>query len=213
MSEAVEATRGRILTYNGEVCDARFSKCCGGQTNTFSHCWEDRDLPYLPSKADPYCAQATTDVLARVLKAYDLETRDFYRWTVDSAQEELRAFVSAHLNQDLGAITDLRAEEAGPGGHLSRLRIVGTESEYVIGKELEIRRALSRTHLKSSAFTVERLDVDTAGIPQRFRLHGKGWGHGVGMCQIGAAVMGEQGHPYEEILEQYYPGTTVRRIY
>ncbi len=213
VSEAVAATRGRILTYGGEVCDARFSKCCGGQTNTFSHCWENRDFPYLPSRPDPYCAQATPNVLARVLKAYDLETKDFYRWTVDYTQEELRALISAHLNQDLGAITDLRAEETGPGGHLSKLRIVGTESEYVIGKELEIRRALSPTHLKSSAFTVERLEVDAAGIPQRFRLHGKGWGHGVGMCQIGAAVMGEQGHPYEEILEQYYPGTTLRRIY
>ncbi len=212
VDRAVEATRGEILTYEGEVCDARFSKCCGGTTNTYRYCWEERDLPYLQHITASYCRQATPKVLAQVLNDYDLETTDFMEWTVEYTQQELHDLICTHLRTELGHILDLRDEERSPSGHLSQLRIVGSEREIVIGKELEIRRALSPSHLKSSNFQVELLDIQN-GIPQRFRLHGRGWGHGVGMCQIGAAVMGEQGKTFREILQHYYPGTEISRIY
>lgn len=212
VAQAVAATSGQILTYNGAVCDARFSKCCGGNTNTYRYCWEDKNLPYLQHVADPYCGQANPEILEQVLNDYDLETTDFLEWTVEYTQEEIKELLEGHLRIRLGQIVDLQDVERSPSGHLSRLRIVGTEKEYVIGKELEIRCALSKTHLKSSAFSVERLDI-IDGVPRRFRLHGRGWGHGVGMCQIGAAVMGEQGKTFQEILKHYYRETVIQKVY
>ena len=210
--EAVLATRGMALSSEGEICDARFSKCCGGVTNEYQYCWENRQFPYLRSVRDPYCNTQDAAVLKQVLNDYDQETQDFYRWTVELTQSELQELLRNNLKLDFGDILALEPLEAGPGGHISRLRIVGSQKTYIIGKELVIRKALSTTHLKSSAFQVEPLEVEN-GVPARFRLNGKGWGHGVGMCQIGAAMMGQQGHGYEEILMQYYPGAEVRKVY
>ncbi|MBP5619750.1 MAG: DUF4922 domain-containing protein [Bacteroidaceae bacterium] len=212
VAEAIRSTRGLVLTCEGEICDARFSKCCGGQSNEYQYCWENKEFPYLKSVHDPYCNTSDEQVLRQVLNDYDLETHDFYRWTVDLTQEELKQLLADHLKMEFGDILDLLPLEKGPGGHISKLKIVGTECTFTIGKELEIRKALSKTHLKSSAFEVERLDVRD-GVPATFRLHGSGWGHGVGMCQIGAAVMGQQGYSYEEILRQYYQNIQIQKLY
>ena len=212
VAEAIRSTRGLVLVSKGEICDARFSKCCGGQTNEYPYCWENKEFPYLKSVRDPYCNTSDEQVLRQVLNDYDLETRDFYRWTVDLTQEELKQLLADHLKIEFGDIQDLLPLEKGPGGHISKLKIVGSERTFVIGKELEIRKALSKTHLKSSAFDVERLDVKD-GVPATFRLHGSGWGHGVGMCQIGAAVMGQQGYSYEEILRHYYQNIQIQKLY
>ena len=212
VAEAIRSTRGLVLTSEGEICDARFSKCCGGQTNEYQYCWENKQFPYLRSVRDPYCNTDDEQVLRQVLNDYDLETRDFYRWTVDLTQEEVKQLLADHLKMEFGDIQDLVPLEKGPGGHISKLKIVGTKRTFIIGKELEIRKALSKTHLKSSAFEVELLQVKD-GVPAAFRLHGSGWGHGVGMCQIGAAVMGQQGYSYEEILHQYYQDIQIRKLY
>ncbi|MCR5432787.1 MAG: DUF4922 domain-containing protein [Bacteroidaceae bacterium] len=212
VQQAIAATRGQILVSEGSICDTRFGKCCGGRTNEFQYCWENVRHPYLTSVADPFCNIQDSSILKRVLNDYDLETTDFYRWQVEYSQEELSSLISTRLKLDLGSILRLESLEAGPGGHISRLRIVGTERSFIVGKELEIRRTLSPSHLKSSAFTVEYLNV-TDGIPQGFRLNGKGWGHGVGLCQIGAAVMGHKGYPYRKILSHYYTGAQMKRLY
>ena len=212
VQQAIAATRGQILVSEGSICDTRFGKCCGGRTNEFQYCWENVHHPYLTSVADPFCNIQDSSILKRVLNDYDLETTDFYRWQVEYSQEELSSLISTRLKLDLGSILRLESLEAGPGGHISRLRIVGTERSFIVGKELEIRRTLSPSHLKSSAFTVEYLNV-TDGIPQGFRLNGKGWGHGVGLCQIGAAVMGHKGYPYRKILSHYYTGAQMKRLY
>lgn len=211
--EAVEATRGEVLMYGGEICDARFSKCCGGHTEEFRYAWEDIHKPYLQSVEDPFCNTRDEELLAQVLNQDDLKTKDFYNWDVDLGQEELCALLQERLGMDFGRVTALNAVERGPGGHISKLEIVGTKRTLVIGKELEIRRALSRTHLLSSAFEAEPYYTygPAADIPAGFRLHGHGWGHGVGMCQIGAAVMGRQGYPYREILTFYYRGADIVR--
>ena len=206
VAEAVRLTRGQVLMYGGELCDARFSKCCGGQTEEFQYCWEDTPKPYLTSVEDPYCNTHDKEVLQQVLNDYDQETPDFYRWTVAYTDEELTELVNRKLKTDLGDITALEPLERGKSGRIWKLRIVGTKGSFTIGKELEIRRALSETHLYSSAFDVEHRDG-------RFILRGKGWGHGVGLCQIGAAVMGEQGKTYDEILLFYYRGASIERIY
>ena len=205
--EAVRQTRGQVLTYDGQICDARFSKCCGGQTEEFQYCWEDTPKPYLRSVADPYCNTQDERILKQVLNDYDQETVDFYRWTVSYTAKQLTDLVNRKLKMDLGTITDLQPLDRGKSGRIWRLRIVGTKGSFVIGKELEIRRALSETHLLSSAFDVERT------ADGGFLLKGSGWGHGVGLCQIGAAVMGEQGKKYDEILRYYYSGANVERIY
>ncbi len=210
--EAVLQTCGQILKYNGEVCDARFGKCCGGRTNEFQYCWENISPPYLKSVEDPFCNTDDVRVLSQILNDYDLETCDFHDWTVSYTQEEIRSLIEQHTHFVFGDILRLEAEERGPGGHISRLRIVGTEKTFVIGKELEIRKTLSMTHLKSSAFTVETQDV-REGVPQRFVLHGHGWGHGVGLCQIGAAVMGSKGYTYRQILRHYYQGADIEKAY
>ena len=210
---AVKATEGMILTYDGEVCDARFSKCCGGRTETFESCWENEHHPYLESVEDPFCNTSDPKIIQQVLNDYDQETTDFYRWTETLTQAEAQQFISQHLRMnDLGDILDLVPIERGPGERIIRLQIVGSQRSFIIGKELEIRCALSTTHLKSAAFTVERQDIDANGVPARFILHGKGWGHGVGMCQIGAAVMGEQGYTFEQILKHYYNHSEITKI-
>ncbi len=216
--EAVAATRGRILTYGGEICDARFSKCCGGVTEEFQYCWEDTPKPYLVSIKDcdsegrDFCNTADREILSQVLNDYDCETPDFYRWSVEYTQEKLSQLISTNLKEDFGAIIDLVPVEQGRSGRISKLKIVGTKKTFTIGKELEIRRALSESHLYSSAFTVVREDIE-GGVPQRFVLNGSGWGHGVGLCQIGAAVMGARGYSYGDILLHYYHGAEITRIY
>ena len=204
--EAIRQTRGQILTYDGEICDARFSKCCGGQTEEFQYCWENIPKPYLVSVPCPYCNTDDRHILAQVLNDYDQETPHFYRWTVAYSREQLTELVNRKLKMDLGDILDLQPLERGKSGRIWKLRIVGSKRSFTIGKELEIRRTLSESHLLSSAFEVEQL-------PDSFVLHGSGWGHGVGLCQIGAAVMGEQGKPYDKILLYYYRGAEIQKIY
>lgn len=245
VAEAIRQTKGQILMDGDDICDARFSKCCGGVTEEFQYCWEDTPKNYLssvrdiiqgvksvgsaaplPSLQDEAAAEAwirsnppafcnTTDkkILSQVLNDYDQETADFYRWKVTLTQEKLKQLLDEKLKMNFGDILDLQAEERGKSGRISKLRIVGTEKTFVIGKELEIRRALSDTHLYSSAFVVDRCDIDEKGVPQRFDIIGAGWGHGVGLCQIGAAVMGEEGFDYDAILLHYYQGAEIKKVY
>lgn len=228
-AEAVRATAGEMLLYGGEVCDARFSKCCGGLTERYATAWDDAEVPYLvsfpdgldgPAPADleaflraspaAFCNTTDTALLARILPGFDQETRDFYRWTVTYGAAELGEIVAARLGVDLGPIVALEPLARGPSGRIFRLRITGGRGSLVVGKELEIRRALSRSHLYSSAFVVES-ETGTGG-ETRFVLRGGGWGHGVGLCQIGAAVMAERGFGYRAILAHYYPGTSVGAV-
>ena len=247
VAEAIRQTKGQILMNGDDICDARFSKCCGGVTEEFQYCWEDTPKNYLssvrdiiqgvksvgsaspaplPSLQDEAAADAwirsnppafcnTTDkkILSQVLNDYDQETADFYRWKVTLTQEKLQQLLDEKLKMSFGDIIDLQAEERGKSGRISKLRIVGTEKTFVIGKELEIRRALSDTHLYSSAFVVDRYDINEKGVPQRFDIIGAGWGHGVGLCQIGAAVMGEEGFDYDAILLHYYQGAEIKKVY
>ena len=220
-AEAVCATAGEFLRYNGAICDARFSKCCGGITERYATAWEDADIPYLESIYDgpaplssyspgtwirsappAYCNTDDSELLSRVLPGFDQETRDFYRWQIEYTPEELADLIRQRLGVDLGPIRDLEVLARGPSGRIYRLRITGARDHIIIGKELEIRRALSRTHLYSSAFVVNKES-------RHFVLRGAGWGHGVGLCQIGAAVMADAGKTYSEILRHYYSGTTV----
>ena len=218
--EAVNATRGQVLTYDGELCDARFSKCCGGQTEEYQYCWDDAPRPYLQSVPDPFCNTSDERVLRQVLRDYDQQTiPSFYRWIVEYTQQELSDLIARKTQLDLGTITDLIPLSRGKSGRIWRLQLVGTKGTFIIGKELEIRRALSETHLLSSAFDVEVIDhpmppadlsADASVLPGKtFRLHGRGWGHGVGLCQIGAAMMAEQGYSYRDILLHYYPGAKI----
>ena len=209
--EAVEQTRGEILIYNGEICDTRFSKCCGGMTEKFSTCWEDKDYPYLTNVIDPYCGMANQQILRQVMVNYDQQTTDFYRWTVTYSQQELHDLIMAKTGIDFGDIIDLEPLSRGTSGRIYRLKIVGSKRSLIIGKELEIRKALSTSHLFSSAFEVKK--QGEGSVPEQFTLEGTGWGHGVGLCQIGAAVMGEKGFKYKEILLHYYQGAKVERIY
>ena len=206
VEQALRATRGQILCNGDEICDARFSKCCGGVTEEFQYCWEDTPKPYLVSVEDPFCNTHDKAVLSQVLNDYDQETNDFYRWTVEYTTEEISNLINEKLKDDFGTITDLIPLERGKSGRIWKLKIVGTKKTFTIGKELEIRRALSESHLYSSAFDVEKTATG-------FRLNGKGWGHGVGLCQIGAAVMGQQGYRYDEILLHYYRGAEIKKIY
>lgn len=209
--EAVEQTRGEILIYNGEICDTRFSKCCGGMTEKFSTCWEDKDYPYLTNVIDPYCGMANQQILRQVMVNYDQQTTDFYRWTVTYSQQELHDLIMAKTGIDFGDIIELEPLARGTSGRIYRLKIVGSKRSLIIGKELEIRKALSTSHLFSSAFEVKK--QGEGSVPEQFTLEGTGWGHGVGLCQIGAAVMGEKGFKYKEILLHYYQGAKVERIY
>lgn len=202
--EAVDATRGMVLVHDGEICDARFSKCCGGMTEMFESCWEDVPHPYLVSKEDPYCRISDSTLLSRILNNFDQETVDFYRWKVEYTTEELTELVCRKSGMDLGRILDIVPLSRSFSGRIILLKLIGEKRSVVVGKELEIRRWLSETHLYSSAFEVEKTS-------NGFVLHGKGWGHGVGLCQIGAAVMGEQGKSCEEILKFYYPGAELMK--
>ena len=233
---AVRATRGQVLTYGDDICDARFSKCCGGVTEEFQYCWENKSKPYLTAVRDgagnlpdlsdealaeqwirtspaSYCNTTDKKVLAQVLNDYDQETPDFFRWHVEYTQEELSALINEKTKDDFGQIIDLIPVERGKSGRICRLKIVGTKKTLTIGKELEIRRTLSKTHLYSSAFVVDREGMEADDIPQRFMLTGAGWGHGVGMCQIGAAMMSNEGHSYDNILLHYYRGAEIKKLY
>ena len=237
--EAVFATRGEVLMYEGEICDARFSKCCGGAFEEFQNCWENVKHPYLIGQRDSktetrlpdltkeveadkwkrtspaaFCITHNKQVLSQVLNYYDQETTDFYRWRVCYSQQELSELIHKRSGIEFGKIIDLIPVERGTSGRLVRLKIVGTLRTLIIGKELEIRRTLSSSHLYSSAFVVDKeYKEDEKEIPSRFILTGSGWGHGVGLCQIGAAVMGEQGYKYKEILSHYYPGSAIEQQY
>lgn len=203
--EAIDHSWGQVLRYEGELCDTRYSKCCGGRTELYSTCWEDRDYPYLQSIQDPYCDCRDDTVLSRVLNDYDLETKDFHDWTVSYDQEELSRLFASRTGLQLGSIESLEALERGASGRIKRLLVKGSGGSAIIGKELAIRRALSDSHLKSSAFEIIREDG-------RFILKGKGWGHGVGLCQIGAAVMASKGFSCSEILAFYYRGAVIENL-
>lgn len=211
--KAVDQTWGLVLASEGKICDARFSKCCGGRMELFSTCWEDKDYPYLqplPDTADcveggdVFCDTKDEKILSQVLNDYDLETRDFYRWRTEYSRTEVSDLVRRRSGMDFGTIRDLVPVERGPSGRLKRLKVVGDKKTMIIGKELIIRRWLSDSHLKSSAFEVH-WDGD------HLTLDGSGWGHGVGLCQIGAAVMAAKGYTFDRILLHYYPGSTLER--
>ena len=229
--EAVSETWGQVLVYGGEICDARFSKCCGSVFEQFEYCWEPKHFDYLVKRRDAacendfpdltveenarrwilsspeaFCNNSDPKILSQVMTSFDQETKHFYRWTVEYSVEELSALVRERSGEDYGQIQDLIPVARGTSGRLWKLKIVGSKKTKVIGKELEIRRTLSKSHLYSSAFVVEKKDG-------KFILHGAGWGHGAGMCQIGAAVMGEKGYSHNEILLHYFPGSTIETRY
>ena len=248
--KAIEATRGQVLTSEGRICDARFSKCCGGAFEEFATCWDNIRYPYLRKRYDlldghgkapvlpdlsqeeeadrwirtapeAFCNTRDHSILSQVLNSYDQETTDFYRWHVEYTQEELRDLIFKRSGVDYGAIIDLVPLARGTSGRLWKLKIVGTKQSCIIGKELEIRRTLSASHLYSSAFVVDKeglqeVEPNAAGVsqvPARFILTGAGWGHGVGLCQIGAAVMGARGYDYRTILAHYFEGAQLTPLY
>ena len=240
VAEAIRQTKGQVLLDGDEICDARFSKCCGGVTEEFQYCWEDTPKNYLTAVRDialgiestlpnltneeeaekwirfnppAFCNTQDKRILSQVLNDYDQETVDFYRWKVTLTQEKLQQLIADRLKMDLGSILDMKSVERGTSGRISKLQIIGTEKTFTIGKELEIRSTLSDSHLLSSAFIVDKYDIDEQGVPQRFELIGAGWGHGVGLCQIGAAVMGEEGYLYDAILLHYYQGAEIKKLY
>lgn len=210
---ALQATCGQVLAFDNDLCDARFSKCCGGVTELFSTCWQPVDLPYLKAVDDPYCGRASEEVLRTVLNDYDRTTTDYYRWTVEYTAGELRDIIARRSGTDYGDIISITPLHRGPSGRIDRLEIRGTGLRRIIGKELEIRRTLSESHLYSSAFDVEASGADSDGIPRHWKFHGRGWGHGVGLCQIGAAVMAAEGCDYRQILDHYFPGARLITIY
>lgn len=237
VAEAVKATRGQVMMYKNSICDARFSKCCGGITEEFDTCWENKKYPYLTavrddkndaampdltieeeadkwirSTPDGFCNTHDKHILSQILNNYDQETTNFYRWKVRYTQEELAELIRTNTKCDYGQIIDLIPVERGKSGRISKLKIVGTLKTLIIGKELEIRRTLSDTHLFSSAFVVDK-GPQQDDVPAWFELTGAGWGHGVGLCQIGAAVMGEKGYNYNDILLHYYKDADIRKLY
>lgn len=228
--EAVESTAGQVLTHNGEIIDARFSKCCGGAFETFENCWQPVHKPcleagrdyidstklpnlsdaatardWIESRPDAFCNTSDTEVLSKVLNDYDLSTKDFYRWTQTYTKDELSDIINRRSGIDFGEVSKLIPLQRGVSGRITRLKIIGTKHSMVIGKELEIRRTLSPSHLYSSAFTIKEDD-------NQIILHGAGWGHGVGLCQIGAAMMAHIGYTHPEILSHYYPGSTITAL-
>ncbi len=236
--EAIKQTAGEILTSRGEICDARYSKCCGGAVEEFQYCWENIRKPYLQALPDTmpdttslpnltneavarqwilsspnaFCNTTNQKVLSQVLNDFDQETTDFYRWTQIYSQAEVKQLLEEKLAMQFGDIIDLIPMERGKSGRIYRLKIIGTQRTLIIGKELEIRRALSKSHLYSSAFVIEKVDIKD-GVPQQFVIKGAGWGHGVGLCQIGAAMMGVQGYRYDEILLHYYKSAEITKAY
>lgn len=235
--DAIAQTRGLLLMSDGKICDARYSKSCGGAFEEFQYCWEDIKYPYLVKQRDSktetelpdltieeeaekwilsspesFCNTTDKEILSQVLNHYDQETVNFYRWTQEYSQKELSALILKRSGVDYGDILDLIPVERGTSGRLVKLKIVGTKKTKTIGKELEIRRTLSESHLYSSAFVVEKVGNEN-GAPQKFVLKGAGWGHGVGLCQIGAAVMGEKGYKFDEILLHYFVGASLEKLY
>ena len=235
--ETIQSTRGSVLTFDDTMCDARFSKCCGGMVEDYAAAWDNTKLDYLTVLYDgenfpaeyplpltneanarqwilghppAFCNTQDKEILSRILPGFDQETTDFYRWKVTLQQDELQALLLKKLGVEFGAILRLEPLERAESGRLVKLRIAGEKASLIIGKELEIRRAFSPSHLYSSAFIIE---ADSAPIPKHFTLHGAGWGHGVGLCQIGAALMAERGAPYENILTHYYPGAMLHLLY
>ncbi len=230
VQKAIDATRGQVLMYDGKVCDARFYKSCGGATELFENAWANEHYPYLEAVRDEigtplpdltieenaqafirtspsaYCNTTDARVLSQVLNNYDQETKDFYRWTVQYTAAELSDIIRERSGIDFGEILDLVPIKRGPSARLYEMKIVGSKRSMVIGKELEIRKWLSRSHLYSSAFVVDRNEQGD------FILTGAGWGHGVGLCQIGAAVMADKGYTYEQILAHYFPGSELKTI-
>ena len=237
--KAVNETAGEVLTFNGSICDARFSKCCGGVVEEFQHNWEPVYHPYLkrvednPASAgvqsgdlkvesnaaefikespEAFCNTTDASLLRQVLNDYDQSSSDFFRWELRYTQEELASLVLEKSGRDFGEILDLVPVERGESGRLVRLKIIGSNQTLIVGKELEIRRWLSKSHLYSSAFIVEKLDVKN-GVPGSFLLRGAGWGHGVGLCQIGAAVMASKGYKHTEILKHYFIDASIEKRY
>ena len=239
VTDVIEKTHGQVMMYDDAICDTRFYKCCGGFLETFENVWEPTPHPYLVGKADSkniafekpdltieeeaeewiktspaaFCNTKDARVLKQVLNDYDQETSDFFRWKVTYTQEEIAALILKRSGIDYGDILEITPLERGTSGRIIRLKIVGTERVMTIGKELEIRRTLSESHLYSSAFVVEAAEENDEGIPSGFTLYGAGWGHGVGLCQIGAAVMADKGYKYDAILEHYYPGARIENKY
>jgi peptidoglycan hydrolase-like amidase len=238
--QAVLETRGHVLVFGGQICDARYSKSCGGMTESYSSAWQDRSVPYLEPVYDgpgetegfalpltdevnarrwitsspaAFCNVTSADLLARVLPGFDQETRDFYRWQAEYSPDEISELLSSRLGIDFGAVLGLDAARRGDSGRIVHLRITGSKRSMTIGKELEIRRALSRSHLYSSAFVVEKETNPSTGRPAKFKLSGAGWGHGVGLCQIGAAAMAEAGYHHHQILSHYFKGASVATLY
>ncbi|MCX8056334.1 MAG: SpoIID/LytB domain-containing protein [Ignavibacteria bacterium] len=234
---AVRETFGMVLTYNQKICDTRYSKCCGGITEEFQNVWQDTYYPYLKSirdsrnsnekkpesenefenfiksNPDAYCNTTDENLLKKVLNEFDLITKDFYRWKIEIKQLALKTLFEIKLGIDFGEIKELIPLERGKSGRIKKLKIVGTKKEFTIGKELEIRRALSEKHLYSSAFVIEPVFKEGSDIPCKFILHGAGWGHGVGFCQIGGAVMASEGKKFDEILKHYFPDADLVKIY
>lgn len=235
--EAIGATFGQVLMYDGKLCDARFSKSCGGVFEQFENCWEPKHYDYLVARRDSaspmdfpdltveenarkwileateaFCNTTDKQILSQVLNSYDQETVDFYRWKVEYTQQELSELIKSRSGIDYGGIVDLVPVARGTSGRLYRLKIVGTKRTMIIGKELEIRRTLSPSHLYSSAFVVEK-EGSRDGLPEKFIIKGAGWGHGVGLCQIGAAVMGEKGYDYRQILQHYFINSEITELY
>lgn len=231
VKQAIKETRGEVLVFDNKICDARFSKCCGGVVEEFQNCWEDIRYPYLvklrddvdthdipdltnednaekwiQSRPSAFCNTQDKKILAQVLNNYDQKTTDFFRWQITYSQEDLSALVYERSGIDFGIIQELVPVQRGTSGRLVKLKIVGSKKTLIIGKELEIRRTLSSSHLYSSAFTIEKKG-------NQFVLIGAGWGHGVGLCQIGAAVMGEKGYLYDKILLHYYVGAELKKNY
>jgi len=238
VEQAILATWGQVLIHSGALCDARFSKSCGGVMEEFENCWEPHHHDYLEARRDgedeedfpdltlednatewilstpsAFCNTTDPEILSQVLNDYDQETKDFYRWKVEYTQDELAALIKERTGTDYGRIRDLQPVARGTSGRLYRLRIVGEKLERIIGKELTIRYALSPSCLYSSAFVVEKHDVADDGYPAKFVLRGAGWGHGAGLCQIGAAVMGAKGYNYKQILLHYFVGASIEKRY
>lgn len=236
VEEVVRETRGEVLTDGESICDARFSKCCGGVTEQFEHCWEpiphsyliavgdnaENELPDLTNEEeadkwirttpDAFCNTTDKNILSQILNNYDQETTDFYRWQVTYTQKELSDLLHRKTGMTFGDILDLIPLQRGTSGRIEKLKIVGSRRTFTIGKELEIRRSLSETHLYSSAFVVDKEELQY-DVPQRFTFYGAGWGHGVGLCQIGAAVMSTQGYDYKQILSHYFKGAVIEKRY
>lgn len=232
---AAEITKGVFLIHNNQICDARYHKACGGLTDNFQSAWDDTPVPYLTSVSDApflqgpigteadaegwilshpdaYCNTRDENVLTQILPSYDRETTDFFRWEVAFTRKTLESILLEKSGTDFGDLLNIVPLERGPSGRIIRLKIEGSKQTITVGKELEIRRWLSRTHLLSSAFVVT-VEYDQSGIPTRFIFHGAGWGHGVGLCQIGAAVMAARGSTAEEILKHYFRNTELQKLY